>query len=69
MGVSNLHFFQITELMCVLESKIRESQRQGRVIESHNTLSLSDVRVIFKYLDGLAHTPDGYRDRLVFDVG
>lgn len=56
-GVANLILFKMERVMCVVDYKIKESQRKGRVLESQNVDSISDVEKFFEYLAGVLHTP------------
>lgn len=67
--MQTLNLFKMESIMNVFENKIKEVQRKGCVLESHNVLSLEDVFTIFKHLNSIARTPHGYRNRLVLSVG
>ena len=68
-GYKDLELFAIPELMIVVDNRFKELQRQGLMVESHNTLSLNDVQVLFTNFNKVSNTGLGYRDRLVFSVG
>lgn len=69
LGVTKLELFSYEELINRVDNRFKGLQRNGLVTESHNTLSVEDVQIIFKYLNHSAITGQGYRDRLVFGVG
>ena len=61
-------FFSHDDLMNRFDNPIRKQQRNGHVTESHNTLSIEDLRAIFTYLNKAAIIGQGYRGRLEFSV-
>jgi len=61
--------FKSEKLMTILDNRIRELQRAGLHGNSHNTLSIQDIQKIFTYLNDNAHSPQQYRNRLVFAIG
>ena len=68
-GVTEFQILKIHKIKVVADNRAKEMQRLGYVTESHNNLSLFDVEKIFDALNKVAHTPSGYRDRLIFAVG
>lgn len=50
-GVIGFEVFKIPALMTVIDNKFAKLQSEGETTESHNTLSLLDIRVIFDYLN------------------
>lgn len=61
--------FRIKSLMTVVNNYFRHLQRGGSMGEKHSTLSISDVRTIFKHLSGLLKICRVYRSRLLFTIG
>ena len=54
----------------IIENRFRELQALGNMTNSHNTLGIDDLKVIFDYLNEDAKkSAASYRDRLVFVVG
>ena len=63
------NLFHSKTLMTVIDNYSKSLERDGMMSESHNTLSLADVRAVFAHLNECERTAHGYRDRLVFAVG
>lgn len=66
---TKIDLFSIKSLMTIIDNYFQDLQHNGGISNSHNTLSLNDVRKIFEHLNTLSRIGHGYRDRFAFAVG
>lgn len=66
---TNCNVFRNKQLMTIIDNYFKKLQCDGMISDSHNTLSLEDIKAVFTHLNKLERTAHGYRDRLVFAVG
>lgn len=67
--MARFELLKIDSFMTDLDNRIKELQRAGKHGNSHNTLSIGDIRKIFQYLEADENRQRAYLDRLIFAIG